>query len=330
MRVALCSAAHLHVDAYVDNLRAVTGVQVVGIADDDRLRAERWASARDVAVYASYEALLDAGVDAVVVCAETARHRRVVELAAAAGAHVLCEKPLATTVEDAEAIVAACSDAGVGLMTAFPMRFSPAIREVRAMLESGALGRVQACTGTNQGQLPMADRSWFADPVLAGGGALMDHVVHIADVLRWYLGAEVGEVYAVTNRILHGETVTVETGALVLLTLTDGTFASIDASWSRPTAYPTWGGLTLELVGEHGAVAVDPFRQRLTVHADAGPSLTWPPWGSDPNQAMMDEFVAAVREGRPPAVTGEDGLRATRIALAAAESARAGRPVQLR
>ena len=327
MRVGLCGVAHLHVDAYAENLRAIAGVEITGVADDDLTRVQRWASDHAVQAFPSHEALLEAGVDAVVVCAETARHRRVVELAAGAGVHVLCEKPLATSLDDAEAIVATCRDAGVALMTAFPMRFSPALLEVRGLVASGAFGRVHAATGTNQGQLPRG--SWFTDPVLAGGGALLDHVVHVADVLHWYFDAEVREVYAATNRVLHAETVTVETGALLLLTFSDGMLASIDASWSRPAAYPTWGGLTLELVGERGAVAVDPFRQRLTVHANSGAALAWPEWGSDANQAMIDEFVAAVRQGREPAVTGADGLWATRIALAAVDSAGRNRVVHL-
>jgi predicted dehydrogenase len=329
MRVGIFSAAHLHVDAYVGNLRAVDGVEVIGVADHDRARARSWGDAYGVAVFDSYQALVDAGADAVVVCSETTRHRELVELAAAAGVHVLCEKPLAATVGDAHAVVAACEQAGVILMTAFPMRFSPPVVQVRDMIAAGTLGRVLACNGANQGQLPMRHRAWFVDPALSGGGAVMDHTVHLADLLRWYLASEAVEIYAITNRLLHAETVDVETGGMIMLTFADGTFASIDCSWSRPDSYPTWGGLRFELVGELGVVAVDAFRQRLDVHADAGPPLRWPVWGSDANQAMIDEFCAAVRDRRPPAVTGIDGARATEIVAAAYESARTGWPVRL-
>ena len=328
MRVGLLGVAHLHADGYVHNLRAA-GAEVVGAADDDALRGRRWAQAHGVAWFSSHEELLDVGPDAVVVCAETAHHRRLVELAADAGAGVLCEKPLATTAADARAVVAACERAGVALMTAFPMRFSAPLRAVRDLVADGTLGTVYCASGTNQGQLPMRQRAWFADPVLAGGGAVMDHTVHLADVLRWSLGQEVVEVYATTNRILHGVTVAVETGGLVVLTFTDGAFASIDCSWSKPDGYPTWGGLELSLVGELGVVSVDAFSQHLVVYGARPGSLSWPGWGSDANQAMVDEFLAAVRQQRPPAVTGVDGLRATEVALAAYASDRAGQPVRL-
>lgn len=327
MRVGFLSTAHVHVDAYVGNVRAA-GAEAAGVTDDDAERGTRWAEAHGVPWFSSRERLLDA-VDAVVVGSETVHHRRLVEQAAAAGVAVLCEKPLATNEDDARAIVDVCAAAGVPLMTAFPMRFSPPLRESAALLADGTLGQVYACTGTNQSVLPTRHGAWFADPVLAGGGAVMDHVVHLADVLRWYLGQDPVEVYAATNRVLHRDTVAVETGALVMLGYPGGVFATIDSSWSRPEGYPTWGGLTLELVGEHGTIAVDAFSQHLTVHRAPPGRLDWPAWGSDANQAMIEEFLDAARHRRRPSVTGEDGLAATRVALAASWSAARGAPVAL-
>ncbi|HUG86447.1 MAG TPA: Gfo/Idh/MocA family oxidoreductase, partial [Euzebya sp.] len=328
MRIGLCSTAHLHVDAYVDNLRAAKAV-VVGVADDDTQRGRRWGLRHDVPWFPTHESLLEAGVDGVIVCAETARHRRVVELAAQAGVAVLCEKPLATTAEDARAIVEACEAAGVPLMTAFPMRFSPPMQQARALLTRGTIGTLHAAVGTNQGALPMRHRSWFVDPALSGGGALMDHVVHLVDVLRWYLGEEVAEVYCRTNRLLHADAVTVETGGLLLLTMDSGLFASIDCSWSKPDTYPTWGGLTLEVVGSEGVLGIDPFAQRLTVHGGPEGPLAWPQWGSDANQGLIDEFLDVIAQRRPPAVTGHDGLAATCVALAGYTSMATGQPVTM-
>ena len=328
MRIGLLSAAHLHVDAYVANLRAA-GAEVVGLTDDDPGRGRAWCTAHGVPWVDSTDELLSRDLDGVVVCSETAAHRRDVEGVAAAGLGVLCEKPLATTEDDAKALVAACERAGVPLLTAFPMRYSPPMREVADLLGSGVLGEVQAAMGTNQGELPMRHRAWFVEPTRSGGGALMDHVVHLADVLRWYLDDEVVEVYAATNRLLHAPTVTVETGGVVLLTFASGVFASIDCSWSKPDVYPTWGGLRLDLVASEGVVGVDAFAQRLTVHGGSDGPLAWPEWGSDANQGLIDDFVGVLREERPPAVTGHDGLAATRVALAAARSAELGTPVAL-
>jgi predicted dehydrogenase len=158
---------------------------------------------------------------------------------------------------------------------------------------------------------------------------VFDHTVHLADLLRWYLGSEAVEVYARTNRIFHEGAVDVETGGLVMVTFENGVFATIDCSWSRPDYWPAWGGLGFEMVTERGAVVLDAFKQRITVYRPDLQRPVWNYWGSDINQAMIEEFAAAIREGRSPRVTGVDGLRATEIALAAYRSAESGQPARL-
>jgi predicted dehydrogenase len=338
LRIGILSFAHLHAEAYIHNLRAVPDVDMIGIADDNTERGRYFADHFGARLFESTEALLADSPDGVIVCSENARHRPLVEQTAARGIHVLCEKPLATTVEDARAIVEVCRRAGVTLMTAFPMRFSTPAVEIKKLVQSGNLGRLYGCNTTNQGALPefhQADnlpflkRDWFVDKELAGGGAIADHAVHISDLLRWYLGAEVVEVYATTNQILHGGRVQVETGGLIMLSFANGTFASIDCSWSKPAYYPTWGGLKMELVGERGLATMDAFKQIMTVYSQRIQRPQWPYWGSDANQGLIDEFCAALRERRAPAITGEDGLKAVEIVVAAYQSADSGQPVAL-
>jgi predicted dehydrogenase len=329
MKIGIMSFAHLHAEAYVHNLRAIPGVEMIGLADEDLARGQHFADLFEARLFPSYEALLAEQPDGVLVCSENAKHRPLIELAASAGVHVLSEKPLATTLADARAILDVCRQAGVVLMTAFPMRFSAPLLEVKARLDDGSLGKVYGCNTTNQGQMPIKHRQWFIDKELAGGGAVMDHTVHLADVLRWYLHSEVVEVFAETNHILHAGTVDVETGGLIMLTFDNGTFASIDCSWSKPLNYPTWGGLTMELITERGLTTVDAFSQNLNIFYQQDSSHTWVYWGSDANQAMVEEFVAAIRELRAPRVTGEDGYQALEVALAVYASAQAGQPVKL-
>jgi predicted dehydrogenase len=330
LRIGILSVAHLHADSYVENLRRSPGVTLIGLADDDRARADQFAAAHGTRAFASVDALLAEQPDAVIVCSENARHAPLVLAAAEAGVHVLCEKPLATTLADAQAMIAACERAGVNLMTAFPMRFNPPVLEVKALIDAGGLGHIYGCNTTNQGECPKHHRAWFVDPALAGGGAVMDHTVHLADLLRWLLKSDVVEVYARTNHILYAEEApNVETGGLLMLTFANGTFASIDCSWNKPPYYPTWGGLAMDLVAEKGYVQVDAFRQHMPVYRHDLGRAQWAFWGSDSDQAMVDEFAASIRERRPPAVTGQDGLKALEVVLAAYESARSGQPCPL-
>jgi predicted dehydrogenase len=330
IRIGILSFAHHHGEAYISNLRRMDGVELLGVADDDHTRGQNIANQNQAQFFPSYEALLDAKPDGVIICTENNRHRRLVEMAASYGVHVLCEKPIATTLEDARAIVDACERAGVLLMTAFPMRFSAPLLEIKAGLDRGDFGEVYCFNATNQGELPTKHRAWFVDSELAGGGAIMDHTVHLVDMMRWFTGSEVETMYARSNKIFHADEVKVETGALEMLTFENGVFATIDASWSRPPYWPTWGGLTFEMVTQRGAVVVDAFRQNVNVYRHEWQRSNWAYWGSDMNHAMVSDFAAAIRENRPPRVTGLDGLRAVEATLAAYESDRSGQTVQVK
>ena len=329
IKIGILSLAHHHGEAYISNLRRIEGVELLGVADDDPSRGEKIANQNEARFFPSYEALLEAKPDGVIVCTENNRHRSLVEMAASHGIHVLCEKPIATTLEDAQAIVDACNKAGVLLMTAFPLRFSTPLLEIKARLDNGDFGDIYCFNGTNRGELPTKHRAWFVDPELAGGGAIMDHTVHLVDIMRWFTGSEVETMYARSNKIFHAEEVEVETGALEMLTFENGVFATIDASWSRPQYWPTWGGLTFEMVTQRGAVIVDAFRQNLIVYRHEWQRSSWAYWGSDMNQAMIRDFAAAIRENRHPRVSGVDGLRALEATLAAYESDRTGQTVQV-
>lgn len=324
IRAVIVSFAHLHGEAYISNLRANEEVEFVGVYDRDGTRRETYGTQLDVPTFARREDMLDAGIDAAIVCSENSHHRADVEFLSKAGVHILCEKPLAIAADDAAAMVAACKRAGVLLMTAFPMRFSAPLAAAERSLTDGAFGALTSCVATNQGQLPKRHRVWFVDPMLAGGGAVTDHTVHLVDVMRWFTRSEVESVYAVGNRIAYADEAVVETGGLVSLRFANGVDVSIDCSWSRPLNYPSWGGLTMRLVTDRGAVDLDAFVQNSTVYGLPDQHTRWDYWGSDANQAMIDEFIAAVIEQRTPAVTGEDGLRAVEVVEAAYRSIASG------
>ncbi|MCT1477136.1 Gfo/Idh/MocA family protein [Microbacterium sp. p3-SID336] len=328
LRIAVLSFAHTHALSYVHALSSMPGVELIAAdpdgatAPDDAPRGAALAAELGVAYVDSYDAAFAWRPDAVVIAAENSRHRALVEQAAAADVHVLCEKPLATTVEDAIAMRDACEAAGVLLMVAYPVRFSPAVRDAIAELRSGRLGRILGVTGINNGKLPQ-DRAWFTDPALAGGGALVDHVVHCADLLDELLGERAQSVRAVSNRILHADReVAVETGGLVTVRYPGGVVATIDCSWSWPMSSATWGGLTLQVMAERGTVTVSPFAKGVAGHDAHGE--TWTPVGADLDALLLDEFLRAVREGRQPQPDAGVGIRTVEIVTAAQASAERG------
>ncbi|MGC4153381.1 MAG: Gfo/Idh/MocA family oxidoreductase [Propionicimonas sp.] len=345
LTVGVASFAHPHAASYLANLVRSPAVRVVatdpdGTSGDSATdRGAALATRFGVEYLDDYEALFAQGLDALVVTSENSRHRELVEYAATAGVHVLCEKPMATEVADAEAMIAACDAAGVILMIAYPVRFSPAHRRLLRLACEGSLGRLLAARGTNNGQIPIGARPWFVDPELAGGGAIVDHVVHCADLLDELSGGALAlSVYAASNRILHAEKdVPVETGGIVTVTYPSGLIATIDCSWSQPDNAPTWGGLSLELTGTGGTATIAPFADHLTGTNHAGALHI--PTGVDLDKLMLDRFLTAVRAsgparpGTPPASLpqpdGRSGLRSLLVMDAARRSALSGQPVRI-
>ncbi len=319
VKLGIMSFAHLHAHSYASAIRTLPDAELVGIADHDVDRAQEAARQYETRAFPSYEALLAAELDAVVIASENVRHRELVEMAATAGRHVLCEKPLATTADDGLAMIEACREAGVQLMTAFPCRFSPAMRRIKAAVETGEYGSILAVRGTNRGRCPFG---WFIDPTLSGGGAVMDHTVHVADLMRWLVGSEVRKVYAeISNGIFHRE---FDDVGFLSLEFENGVFATLDTSWSRPKSFPTWGDVTLAVTAQHGTLSLDMFSQNLVLYSDRTNDVRWQPWGSNIDLLMLESFVRAIETDEPMPVTGEDGLRAVEVALAAYRSAQAG------
>jgi len=323
LRVGLLSFAHVHAPALASTLRELEQVEFTGIHDEDVARGQAAAKEHGSRWHDTADGLLAAS-EAVVVASTNVDHRRYTEAAAARGVHVLSEKPLATTVADGRAMIEACRRAGVQLGVAFPVRSSPAVIALKDAIASGALGRIRAVRATNPGQYP---GRWFGDKRLAGGGAVMDHTVHAADAIRWLVGDEFARVQAELGSFIYG--LDVEDCGLLTCDLAGGAFASIDCSWSRPQTFPTWGGVTLHVVGEKGTVDVDVFRQALSHYDDSADRARLVGWGDDLTARMIGAFVDAILAGRPVPIDGEDGLRALEVAIAAYRAAETHLPVAI-
>ena len=324
VRVGILSFAHVHAPNYAAALGGLGSAEFVGVADEDADRGREAADLYGARFFERAEELFGA-VDAVVVCSENRRHAGDVVPALRAGVDVLCEKPISTAVEDASEMIRASGETGRRLGIAFPVRHAPAVRRAREVVRSGAIGRVLAVNGTNHGQSP---GGWFLDPEMSGGGAVMDHTVHVADTLRFLLGVEVRSVYAEIGTFFG--TKNVDDAGILTLELeggvADGAFATVDQSWSRGAGYPTWGDFTLRITGSSGVLDVDAFSRSITTFDHESGGASWTHTGGDPNALMLEDFLGVAGGGRIGA-GGEDGLRALEVVLAAYRSGESHAPV---
>lgn len=326
LRIALLGVAHVHAPGYAAWLNKQPDVEFIGFSEDNPAYAQEFT----FAPHHSLTELLALKPHGVIICSENVKHRALTEAAAQAGAHVLGEKPMATTLEDAQAMRETCEQAGVSLHIAYPVRYSPAVQQLRQQLDRGDLGELLAYSGINHSICPDRDRAWFSNPALAGGGAGMDHIVHIADLL-WHFGERVESVYAqlkAVPELVLPEHADVDAVGLVTLRLQSGATASIDCSWSRPRTYPRWGHLKLDVIGTQGMQSLDTFAENIQVTNTRG--HRWEDFGSDLNGKMLRDFVN-VCAGQPAqlladAQAGEDTLK---IVLAAYESTQSDKPVSL-
>lgn len=319
--IGLLSVTHLHADSYAKCLNEIDSVNFLGSAGSENARHNVTEKADEYGTEACTPDDLLAHADGVIVCAANADHRHWVERAAEAGVDVLCEKPFAPSVDDAQAMIDACTDAGVHLGVAMPLRFSQPVRNAKSALANDALGDVRFLSGTNRGRMP---GGWFVDPAKSGGGAVMDHTVHIVDVVRWLTGNEVREVYAEIDTRFHD--IPVEDVNLLSMELTDGTQFVLDGSWSKPDEWDTWGDATLRIVGTEGVISVDCFDQTIK-HTRVESGIQSLFWGSNPDKGLIRDFVEAVANDRPPLTTGTDGVDAVAVIEAAYRSAEQGVPV---
>jgi len=323
MRIGIISFAHMHAYSYAHCIRRNPHAELVGIADENEERGKAAARQFGVDWVADYRSLLEQDIDAVVICSENARHAEQTVAAARAGKHILCEKPIAAALEEGKAMIDAAESNGVKLMIAFPCRFHPVAQRMREQVANGMFGAILAMNGTNRGSMP---GGWFVDASQSGGGAVMDHTVHVLDVMRWMMpGAEVKEVYAEADTLFHP--VDIDDSGLLTFEFDNGVIASLDPSWSRSASFPVWGDVTFEIVGTRGVCRTDLYKQNITLHSDDTMKTTRENWGTDPDQEMIDAFVDCVRLDAPPPVTGLDGLRALEVALWAYQSSRTGQPV---
>jgi predicted dehydrogenase len=273
-------------------------------------------------------------VDAVVVCTPPDSHKEISIAAMRNGKHVLCEKPLARTVADAEEMVSAAARQGVVLKCGFNHRHHPGLEQAHQRMAEGFLGEIDylRCRYGICGR-PGFEREWRADPKVAAGGQLMEQGVHALDLFRWFAGDFVEAAGFVDTR--YWATAPLDDNAMGLLRTSRGAVAYLHSSlthWRNLFSFEVFGhdgyAVVEGLGGAYGTETVRfgrrafdrPFEEQQIEYRGQDPS-----WKRE-----WQEFADAVREGRRPIGDGRDGVEAMRMALAIYEASRTCTVVQIR
>lgn len=310
--------------------QTLPGAALVAVADIDPERAE--AAKNDFNVGDCFtelaEALDQPGIDIASVCLPTHLHRTAAELAMRRGVHVLCEKPLAMTLDDGEAMIATARECGVKLALGFCKRFMGQTQRVRELVQSGALGRPVMYRVVSGVEIRF--KPWIMDKQL-GGGPLIDVACHYVDQWRVVFDSEPARVMAMGATFstgapeLPGIDPEIDT-ASVLVEFASGDMGLLSLSWGLPRG--TRSPSQEDLMGRHGVIRFE-GSTKLTVMKPGGEQQVFDELDRDMHPKQVAAFATAVRENGPVAASGEDGLAALRVSLAALESIRTGQARQL-
>jgi myo-inositol 2-dehydrogenase / D-chiro-inositol 1-dehydrogenase len=309
---------------------AETPAEIVGFTAESPTEAHAISKQYKTTVYPSLDAMLP-HVDIVDICSPTHLHHEMALKAAAAGKHIVCEKPLARTMKQAKEIFLACQKAGVQLLVAHVVRFFPEYALARAAVLEGQIGKPGVIRLHRGSYRPKKTAgNWFLDEVKSGG-ILMDLMIHDYDYARWVAG-DVESVSARRVTQLHPEA-PIDYG-LVILSHRSSALSHIAGAWAYPP--PTFR-THLEIAGDRGLIEFDsedssPIHNLiLKSNAPDAPDVALPssPVSESPYTTQIKEFYRALADGKPARVGATDGLAAVQIAEAAIQSAHSGQPVTL-
>jgi predicted dehydrogenase len=320
--------AQAHLDGY---LLAGDAARVTAIADIDPGNARRSAKrAGGAQIFSDYREMIASGlVDAVDICLPHHLHKDAIVAAAAAGKHVLCEKPLCLTVAEAEEVSRAVASSGITLMCAHNQLFLPAVAKAREMIRDGALGKVYEARTTDSFFNPMDPKTigWRGPRATSGGGELIDTGYHPTYLLLHLVASEPLEVAAMLSRhrldFLEGED-----SAQVLVRFAGGSVGTIMTSWAYD---PPKSTEKFSVVGEKGTLWSDGRTLRLKSRGGRTAIVAkYPPPKPHTVALGVVDFIACLREGRRPINTELEGTAVLKVILAAYASAERRQIVALR
>jgi 1,5-anhydro-D-fructose reductase (1,5-anhydro-D-mannitol-forming) len=328
LRWGVIGASTIASEHMIGAVRA-NGGEVVAVLSSDASRGQVYAETHGIPRSTTdLAALVEApDIDAVYISTTNELHRDQVFAAAAAGKHVLCEKPLALTLADARAMVAECKRRGVVMGTNHHLRNAATHRAMRDAIAEGRVGKPLFARVFHAVYLPPHLQGWRIKTPGAGGGVILDITVHDADTLRFVLGDEARSVSAMVSRAGMGEA-GLEDGVMGVVRFAGGVLAQFHDAFT--TRYATTG---FEVHGDKGSlVATDCMTQQ-----PKGDVVLRTADGAVPLSLIHENLYArsirlfqdAAAGAGAPAATGEDGVRSLALALAAIEAAKAGRETSI-
>ncbi|MBM4386377.1 MAG: Gfo/Idh/MocA family oxidoreductase [Deltaproteobacteria bacterium] len=323
---------------HADSIKTVPGAKTAALADIDELRGKAFCEKNGIPkFYKSHKELVrDRDIDAIVIGVPNYLHAGIALDAFECGKHVICEKPLAITLEDAERMVAVSRSKGLVLGYAEELCFVPKFIKAKELSASGGIGDVYLVRQCEKHAGPYSP--WFFSEEEAGGGILMDMGCHSIECIRWLLGKpKVKSVYAQMGTYLHKEITKEEDHVIILIEFENGAIGQVESSWALK------GGMdsTLEIFGTGGVVYADLLKgMGLRAFTENGFENMWEPnkgwvypdyeWLWNNGYPQEDgHFLDCVRNKTTPEESGGDGLAVLEIMLAAYHSAGIGRKVYL-
>jgi len=328
-------SANIHMESYT---RFVSEAEVVAVFGTGA-SASPFAARHGVRAFTDMEAFMNAGFDIADICIPNYLHHEACMTAAAAGKHTIVEKPMALTLEQADAMIAAFKNKNLKLMYAEQLCFTPKYERVRALVGAGAVGDVYMVKQAEKHSGPHSP--WFYDKHKSGGGVMMDMGCHAMAWFRWMnKNAAVNSVYADMKTVYHSGITDCEDNTVAVVEFANGVTCVAENSWAKH------GGMDdrVEIHGTKGVCYADLFygNSSLTYSLDgydyasekAGSTKGWSftMFEEAFNQGYPEElrhFVSCVRDDKQPLVTGEDGRAALEMIYAAYASAKSGAKVSL-
>jgi predicted dehydrogenase len=329
-------------DCIAASVRAMPeDAEVIAVASPTPGNAEAFATRHGIEKsYGDYRELLrDPAVEVVSITAPNRLHARMTIDAARAGKHVICEKPLCITLEEADAMIDACANAGVLLLYAEELFFAPKYVKAKQMADEGAFGRIHLVKQGEKHSGPHSD--WFWDVEQSGGGALMDLGCHGIAFCWWFLGKpKVKSVYAHLSTQVHGKRTLGDDEAVTIIEFENGAVGVVENSWNRP------GGMddSIEVFGSKGQTYADMLMgNALPTYSEVGfgyavekaastKGWTYPVFEEHWNYGFPQEmrhFARCVRGTETPISDGETGRVVQEVLYAAYASAGLGQKVTL-